>query len=70
MTRAWLPPALGKLARLRGLWLDNNQVIGELPPELDGLVRLQMLYIQGNAFIRCGTVTLGFVTRSLGGSLT
>ena len=36
-----IPPELGGLANLTGLWLwSGNQLTGEIPPELGGLSNL------------------------------
>ena len=32
-----IPPELGGLSNLTGLWLWSNQLTGEIPPELGGL---------------------------------
>ena len=48
-----IPPELGRLSNLTGLWLHGNQLTGEIPPELGGLSNLQRLYLDGNLLTGC-----------------
>ena len=43
-----IPPELGNLVNLQGLFLDENQLTGEIPPELGNLVNLQGLGLDNN----------------------
>ena len=43
-----IPPELGGLSDLTGLWLLRNQLTGEIPPELGGLSNLTKLYLFSN----------------------
>ena len=43
-----IPPELGGLSNLTGLWLLRNQLTGEIPPELGGLSNLTKLYLFSN----------------------
>ena len=47
--RGAVPPEMGNLTRLEGLYLHNNLLAGPLPYELSTLVNLRELYISGNA---------------------
>ena len=48
-----IPPELGGLSNLTGLFLRDNQLTGEIPPELGGLSNLQQLYLGGNQLTGC-----------------
>ena len=43
-----IPPELGNLASLQGLYLYNNGLAGEIPPELGNLASLERLYLYNN----------------------
>ena len=43
-----IPPELGGLSNLTGLYLGDNQLTGEIPPELGGLSNLTELVLDGN----------------------
>ena len=43
-----IPPELGNLSQLIGLYLDDNQLIGAIPPELGKLVKLIDLFLEEN----------------------
>ena len=43
-----VPPELGKLSRLRELWLKNNRLSGPVPPELEELEERRLLRLSGN----------------------
>ena len=43
-----IPPELGALSNLQGLWLYGNDLSGELPPELGNLSNLTWLDICDN----------------------
>ena len=43
-----IPPELGSLSNLRGLWLNGNQLSGSIPTELGSLSNLENLYLNGN----------------------
>ena len=43
-----VPPELGSLANLEGLFLNNNQLTGQIPPELGSLASLEWLYLSNN----------------------
>ncbi|MGK7945780.1 MAG: hypothetical protein AB4058_15060 [Microcystaceae cyanobacterium] len=43
-----IPPELGNLLNLSGLYLNNNQLTGEIPPELGNLSHLSGLYLNNN----------------------
>ena len=43
-----IPPELGALANLDGLYLNHNQLVGEIPPELGALVNLEYLGLGWN----------------------
>ena len=43
-----IPPELGGLSKLTGLWLLRNQLTGGIPPELGGLSNLAKLYLFSN----------------------
>ena len=43
-----IPPELGKLAELRTLALEANELDGHIPPELGGLANLRELRLSGN----------------------
>jgi hypothetical protein len=43
-----IPPELGNLTALEGLYLDWNQLTGSIPPELGNLTALQILVLAGN----------------------
>ena len=43
-----IPPELGGLSNLTGLWLSENQLTGEIPPELGGLSNLTGLWLSEN----------------------
>ena len=45
-----LPPALGDLKELWGLYLPNNQLSGALPSQLGQLVNLKNLHLDSNQF--------------------
>jgi len=47
-----LPPELGKLTNLRGLYLDNNALSGSIPPELGDLKNLRFLHVTANPDLR------------------
>ena len=44
-----IPPELGSLANLTGLYLGGNALSGPIPPELGSLANLTGLYLGGNA---------------------
>ena len=46
--RGPIPPELGDLARLRFLWLYNNNLTGPIPPELGDLATLRGLSLYNN----------------------
>ncbi len=46
-----IPPELGNLINLNGLWLHNNQLTGSIPSELGNPVTLQYLYLNNNQLI-------------------
>ena len=41
-------PRLSKLANLKELWLDENELFGEIPPELGNLPNLELLWLSDN----------------------
>ena len=43
-----IPPELGNLANLTGLYLYQNDLYGPIPPELGGLANLRSLVLYGN----------------------
>ena len=43
-----IPPELGQLSYLQGLWLQNNQLTGPIPPELGQLYQLRDLVLRHN----------------------
>jgi Leucine-rich repeat (LRR) protein len=43
-----IPPALGNLAALKNLWIDDNELIGLIPKELMNLTNLSSLDICDN----------------------
>ena len=43
-----IPPELGNLAKLRTLWLHENELGGAIPPELGNLVNLETLWLHDN----------------------
>ena len=43
-----IPPELGSLAKLEGLWLYGNELSGTIPPELGSLAGLQRLALSAN----------------------
>ena len=45
---AGVPPELGRLPRLQLLWLNQNQLRGEIPPELGSLSNLAFLFLGGS----------------------
>ena len=45
MNSGEIPSELGNLPNLNHLWLDNNQLIGEIPP---GICKVRYLYISNN----------------------
>ena len=44
---------MGSLSNLRGLWLNDNQLTGEIPAELGDLANLRVLYLSSNQLIGC-----------------
>ena len=44
---------MGNLANLVGLFLDDNNLLGEIPPELGNLVNLRALYLSDNNLSGC-----------------
>ena len=48
-----IPPELGRLSNLEGLYLSGNQLTGEIPASLGGLTNLQRLFLSGNLFTGC-----------------
>ena len=49
-----IPPELGNLANLEELYLNDNQLSGEIPPELgNGSAGLEVLFIEGNQLSGC-----------------
>ena len=48
-----IPPELGNLVNLTGLYLDRNQLSGEIPPELGNLANLIRLYLSRNQLTGC-----------------
>ncbi|MEM6642365.1 MAG: FG-GAP-like repeat-containing protein, partial [Bacteroidota bacterium] len=45
-----VPSEIGNLTNLTSLFLDGNQIQGEVPPEIGSLTNLEALYIQNNQF--------------------
>jgi len=43
-----IPPEIGNLASLTGLWLDSNQLSGSIPPEIGNLASLTSLWLDSN----------------------
>jgi Leucine-rich repeat (LRR) protein len=43
-----VPAALGQLAALKVLWLDNNQLTGAVPAALGQLAALEVLWLNNN----------------------
>ena len=43
-----IPPELGRLVNLEGLWLQRNRLTGEIPPELGGLANVVQLILHSN----------------------
>jgi len=43
-----IPPELGNLSALNGLFLDHNQLTGAIPPELGNLSNLDALFLNNN----------------------
>ena len=48
-----IPSDLGDLSDLEDLWLDDNQLTGEIPSALGGLVNLQRLLLGNNQLTGC-----------------
>ena len=46
--RGEIPPELGSLVNLTGLFLGSNQLSGEIPPELGSLSNLERLFLSNN----------------------
>ena len=57
-----LPPELGRLKNLRGLFLSRNQFTGEIPPELGNLSELTWLGLENNDLHGEISPTLGGLT--------
>jgi len=43
-----IPPEIGTLSALTGLYLGSNQLSGEIPPEIGDLTALGNLYLDSN----------------------
>ena len=43
-----IPPEIGNLTKLKGLYLHNNQLNGSIPREIGNLVKLTWLYLGNN----------------------
>jgi len=43
-----LPPSLGSLSQLEGLWLHGNRLTGKIPAELGSLDHLEWLWVYDN----------------------
>ena len=48
-----IPPELGSLAKMRSLYLNNNQLSGAIPSELGSLASLTALSLSGNLLTGC-----------------
>ena len=57
-----VPPGLGNLAKLRVLYLDNNQLSGEFPSEIGNLVNLQHASIWDNKLTWAGSYANGYLS--------
>ena len=44
---------MGNLTKLEYLYLDRNQLSGEIPPELGNLTNLSRLYLEENKLSGC-----------------
>lgn len=61
-----LPPELGNLPSLRGLWLNGCRLSGRIPPELGKLSRLEHLVLIGNQLSGSIPPELSELSRLLG----
>ena len=57
-----IPPELGSLAGLEGLWLYGNELSGTIPPELGSLAGLQRLALSANQLSGAIPAELGNLT--------
>ncbi len=57
-----IPPELGSLAKLEGLWLYVNELSGTIPPELGSLAGLQRLSLSANELSGAIPTELGSLT--------
>ena len=58
-----IPPELGGLVKLQGLWLNHNKLTGSIPSELGGLANLKRLYLGNNKLSGSIPPRLGSLTR-------
>ena len=58
-----IPPQLGSLVKLEGLWLHGNELSGTIPPELGNLAELEGLGLYGNELSGTMPAALGSLAK-------
>lgn len=58
-----IPAELGNLAKLRTLYLNNNELVGSIPDELGNLFNLEQLSLRGNELTGKIPASLGSLSR-------